>query len=61
MNNHMAQQKNLVSPEKVPNKHKGTLPSTGGKGIYVYLEVAQSCYLLQESTLLDVEKKMLNF
>ncbi|MDK6785418.1 LPXTG cell wall anchor domain-containing protein, partial [Enterococcus faecalis] len=28
---------NLVSPEKVPNKHKGTLPSTGGKGIYVYL------------------------
>ena len=27
----------LVAPEKVPNKHKGTLPSTGGKGIYLYL------------------------
>ena len=28
---------NLVAPEKVPNKHKGTLPSTGGKGIYLYI------------------------
>lgn len=27
----------LISPEKIPNKHKGTLPSTGGKGIYVYI------------------------
>ena len=26
----------LISPEKIPNKHKGTLPSTGGKGIYVW-------------------------
>lgn len=29
----------LVSPEKVPNKHKGTLPSTGGKGIYLYIGI----------------------
>ena len=29
----------LVSPEKVPNKHKGILPSTGGKGIYLYIGI----------------------
>jgi len=27
----------LVAPEKVPNKHKGTLPATGGKGISLYI------------------------
>ena len=27
----------LISPEKIQNKHKGTLPSTGGKGIYLYI------------------------
>ncbi|MBO1298410.1 MULTISPECIES: SpaA isopeptide-forming pilin-related protein [unclassified Enterococcus] len=27
----------LITPEKVPNKHKGTLPETGGKGISLYI------------------------
>ncbi|HAR1781269.1 TPA: SpaH/EbpB family LPXTG-anchored major pilin [Enterococcus faecium] len=30
---------NLINPEKVPNKHKGTLPSTGGKGIYAFIAI----------------------
>lgn len=29
----------LVDPQKVPNKHKGTLPSTGGKGIYAFIAI----------------------
>ncbi len=29
----------LIAPEKVPNKHKGTLPSTGGKGIFLYIGI----------------------
>ncbi len=29
----------LATPEKVPNKHKGLLPSTGGKGIYLSLAI----------------------
>lgn len=29
----------LTAPEKIPNKHKGTLPSTGGKGIYAFIAV----------------------
>ena len=28
---------NLVSPEKVPNKQKGTLPATGGEGVTLYI------------------------
>lgn len=27
----------LVDPQKVPNKHKGSLPSTGGMGIYFFI------------------------
>lgn len=27
----------LIAPQKVPNKHKGTLPSTGGMGIYFFI------------------------
>lgn len=27
----------LVAPEKVPNKHKGTLPATGGMGILAFI------------------------
>lgn len=30
---------NLIDAEKVPNKHKGTLPSTGGKGIYAFIAI----------------------
>lgn len=29
----------LVDPQKIPNKHKGTLPSTGGKGIYAFIAI----------------------
>ena len=29
----------LVSPEKIPNHHKGTLPSTGGKGIVIFIVI----------------------
>lgn len=29
----------LVAPDKVPNKHKGTLPATGGQGILLYLGI----------------------
>ena len=27
----------LVTPEKVPNKQKGTLPATGGEGVTLYI------------------------
>ena len=36
----------LVEPEKVPNKHKGLLPSTGGKGIYLSITIGLGLSLI---------------
>lgn len=46
----------VISPEKVPNKHKGTLPSTGGKGIYLYLTIGTVLLIMGIGYFVKVKK-----